>query len=79
MDYANGQMSMYNDRFAKKCSLKKYSTCGGVHKSNIQLALITPTTFTKFFLYYFCDLLKLCCFRFLQVLCLFLFLCELLF
>ena len=25
MDYVNGQMSMYNDRFA-------YSTCGGVHK-----------------------------------------------
>ena len=36
MDYVNGQMSMYNDRFA-------YSTCGGVHESNIQLALITPT------------------------------------
>ena len=30
MDYANGQMSMYNDRFA-------YLTCGTIHKSNFQL------------------------------------------
>ena len=52
MDYVNGQMSMYNDRFA-------YSTCGGVHKSNIQIALITPTFLSiwKFYMCYFCDLL----------------------
>ena len=46
MDYVNGQMSMYNDRFA-------YSTCGGVHESKHSTS-IDNTYSSKFMKFYMC-------------------------
>ena len=60
-----------------KCPCTMIDLLRSVHKRNIQLVVVFikvrstsidntySSKFMKFYMYYFCDFLKLCCFRFL--------------